>query len=233
MLALALAMAVGFTAMGSFSTVQEGAKVELHLSDYALGLVQALGAAIPLALFSIPIGILVDRFNRVRLLLFLAAVWTVGTMLTAVAPNLPLLLLARMLAGIGTTGALTAALSLGADLCAPDQRGRAMLIVTVGKTIGMATAFAVTGALFGWFVHDGPAWASGIAPWRSAHLTLTAISALLCLPLLLLREPPRREVEAGPGAPLKVVAAELWGRRRFLLPLFVGQVGVVWPTRRR
>lgn len=227
LLALALAMAVGFTAMGSFSTVQEGAKVQMHLSDYALGLVQALGAAIPLALFSIPVGIMVDRFNRVRLLLVLAAIWTAGTALTAVAPNLPVLLLARMMAGIGTTGALTAALSLGADLCAAHQRGRAMLIVTVGKTIGMATAFAVTGALFGWFLHGGSAWASGITPWRSAHATLAVISAVLCLPLLLLREPPRREVEAGPDAPFRVVAAELWSRRGFLAPLFVGQVSVV------
>ncbi|MEX7342273.1 hypothetical protein AB2C95_32195, partial [Pseudomonas aeruginosa] len=49
LLALALAMAVGFTMMGSFGTVQEGAKAELHLSDYTLSLIQGLSAALPLA----------------------------------------------------------------------------------------------------------------------------------------------------------------------------------------
>jgi MFS family permease len=56
---------------------------------------------------------------------------------------------------------------------------------------------------------------------------LAAISAVLLLPLLFLREPARREVEAAPDAPFRVVAAELWARRAFLGPLFAGQVAVV------
>lgn len=228
LLTLGLAMTVGFAVMTSFGTVQEGAKVEMHLSDAILGLVQGLAAAVPLVLFSIPIGILVDRTSRVRLLWILAAIWTAGTLVTALAPNVPLLFLGRMLAGIGTTGALTAALSLMADFCAPAQRGRGMLIVTLGKSLGTAGAFAMTGWLFGLFLHGAvPAWFGDIAPWRSAHVVLAILSALLILPLFVLREPPRQEVEAGPHAPFRTVARELWSRRRFLVPLFAGQVTVV------
>ena len=72
LLTLALAMLVGFVLMGSFSTVQEGAKAELGLSDVTLALIQGVGAAVPLVLFSIPIGILVDRCSRMRLM---AAAW--------------------------------------------------------------------------------------------------------------------------------------------------------------
>ena len=226
---LALAMATGFAAMGSFSTVQEGAKAELHLSDDMLALIQGLGAAVPLALFSIPIGILVDRFRRTRLLLALAGLWTVGTALTAIAPSIGVLILARMMTGIGTTGALTAALSIAADLCRPEERGRALLIVTLGKTAGVAAAFALVGVLFGMAASGGALarWWTGVPPWRSAHAALALLAALLFVPLLTLREPARRESQAGPHAPFRVVAAELWARRRFLLPLFVGQVGVV------
>ena len=39
---LALLIAVGFTAMGSFGLVQESAKTEMHLSDTALGMIQGL-----------------------------------------------------------------------------------------------------------------------------------------------------------------------------------------------
>lgn len=228
LLALALAMAIGFTMMGAFGTVQEGAKAELHLSDYTLSLIQGLSAALPLAIFSIPIGILVDRYNRVRLMIMLAFVWTLGTVLTGFANGVPMLFVARMLAGIGTTGALTAALSLCADFCVPTQRGRAMLIVNLGKSLGIALAFALSGALFGVFAHGAvPAWFAGLMPWRSVHLCLSIVSLLAILPLFALREPDRQEVAAGTHAPFKVVAGELWARRVFLIPLFIGQISVV------
>ena len=70
--AISLAIAAGFTAMMSFGTVQEAAKVEMGLSDAVLGLIQGVSAAVPLVLFSIPIGILVDRANRIRLFIALA-----------------------------------------------------------------------------------------------------------------------------------------------------------------
>ncbi|WP_380783538.1 MFS transporter [Sphingomonas sp. R86520] len=228
LLALALAMAIGFTMMGAFGTVQEGAKAELHLSDYTLSLIQGLSAALPLAVFSIPIGIMVDRYNRVRMMIALAFVWTVGTLLTGLAHSVPPLFVARMLTGIGTTGALTAALSLCADFCVPTQRGRAMLIVNLGKSLGIALALALSGALFGLFAHgSAPAGFAGMMPWRSVHLCLAAVSALAILPLFLLREPARQEVAAGAHAPFKIVAGELWARRVFLIPLFIGQISVV------
>ncbi|HVF93813.1 MAG TPA: MFS transporter [Sphingomonas sp.] len=228
LVALALAMMLGFAMLGSFGTVQEGAKAEMGLSDYTLSLIQGLSAALPLALFSIPIGILVDRHNRVRIMIVLVATFVAGTFLTALSNSVWLLFVARMLTGIGTTGALTAALSLCADLCPPAQRGRALLVVNLGKSLGQAMAFGLTGALFGLFVHGGaPAWFWHAAPWRSAHLTLALLGLVFMIPLLLLREPARHEVAAGTHAPFRVVAGELWARRAFLLPLFMGQVSVV------
>lgn len=226
LLVLALAMAVGFAQMGSFSTVQEGAKAELGLSDVTLGLIQGGSAAVPLVLFSIPIGILVDRWNRMRLLLLFSAVAVCGSLLTAIAANVPTLFVARMMTGIATTGGLTAALSLAADMCAPAQRGRAMLLVTLGKSLGVACAFALVGWLFGLFSGGFTLLGTGL-PWRATHIALAAVAALASLPLLLLAEPVRLEVAAGPRAAFRVVAHQLWARRAFLIPLFLGQVSVV------
>jgi MFS family permease len=228
LLLLALVTAIGFTAMQSFGVVQEGAKAELALSDQNLGMVQGLGAAVPMVLFSIPIGVLVDRYNRVRLMAALAILWTAGTLLTALAPGVAVLVAARMMTGIGTTGALTCALSLCADLCVPEQRGRALLIVNLGKSLGLAAAFVLSGWLFGVFAgRAGPALLNAWAPWRATHIALAALSALLLTPLFLMREPQRREVESSTTAPFRVVAHELWSRRAFLGPLFAGQVAVV------
>lgn len=225
---LSLSMVSGFTLMQSFGIMAESAKAELGLSDMALGTVQGVAAAVPLVLLSIPIGILVDRGNRVRLLILMAGAWTLGTVVTAAAPSAAVLFVGRMLTGIGTTGALTAVLSLSADLCLPDQRGRAMLINTLGKQLGIAAGFAFAGALLGWFGGlGGPVWFGDIAPWRSAQWSLAVLSGLLILPLFFLREPARHEVEQSTRAPFKVVAGELWSRRAFLVPLFIGQTSVV------
>ncbi|MDP1027566.1 MFS transporter [Sphingomonas sp. KR1UV-12] len=226
LLILALAMLLGFAMMQSFGTVQEGAKAEMGLSDYTLSLIQGLSAALPLALFSIPIGILVDRHNRVRIMIALVATFVAGTWLTAFATGPWLLFVARMLAGVGTTGALTAALSLCADLCAPAQRGRALLIVGLGKSLGQAAAFGLVGLFFGWFVGN-PGLLGGLAPWRGSHALLAAVGTVAMLPLFLLREPARHEVAASTHAPFRIIVAELWGRRGFLLPLFLGQVSVI------
>src|SRR4029453_19238023 len=78
LLIISLAIAVGFTALQSFGIMAESAKRELGLSDTALALIQGGGAALPLLIFSIPIGVWVDRGNRVRLLLLMGAVWTAG-----------------------------------------------------------------------------------------------------------------------------------------------------------
>lgn len=226
LLALALATALGFTMLGSFQTVAEAAKLELGLNDYQLSLVQGVAAAVPLVLLSVPIGIAVDRVHRVRLMIILSLVWTLGTFLTALANGFAALFVARMLTSIGMTGALTAALSLSADYCLPAQRGRAALIVNLGKTLGQAGGFALTGAFFAWLA-SGAGWFGDATAWRGEHYALAIVSAALTLPLLFLREPARLEVEAAPGAPFAVVWRELWARRGFLGPLFLGQVSVV------
>lgn len=221
---LALVLAAGNAMLGVFSAVQEAAKAELALSDTQLGLLQGLAVSLPLAALSIPVGIAVDRANRVRLLLATSAAWTIGTLLTVWSTTLPALFTARMLAGLGANISTTIAISLAADLCLPAQRGRTLLLLTVGKYGGTALAFALGGWLFGHFAISG-GWL-GLSPWRAVHLVLGLGSAVLTLSILALREPPRLEAEAGQGAPLRVVAAELWARRAFLAPLFLGQLGV-------
>jgi MFS family permease len=217
---LAVVLAAGNTMMGAFSTVQEAARAELGLSDNQLGLLQGLAVSIPLALLSIPVGLAVDRLNRVRILFITSAVWTLGTALTAAAPSLPLLFVARMLAGLGANISTAIAISIAADLCLPDQRGRTLLLLTVGKYAGTALAFALTGWLLG-LIPAGP------QAWRSVHLALAGISAVVTAAILLMREPPRLEQEVAAGAPLRAVAGELWSYRRFLIPLFLGQTAVL------
>src|SRR3546814_4931614 len=88
-----------------------------------------------MVLFSIPIGILVDRRNRVRLTIGLALLWTLGTSLTAFAPSAGLLTAARMLVGIGSTGSLTAALSLCADFRSEEHTSELQSLMRISYAV--------------------------------------------------------------------------------------------------
>ena len=64
-----------------------------------------------------------------------------------------------------------------------------------------------------------------MVPWRATHLVVGLGGALLILPLFLLREPARHEVEVTNATVATVLRAVL-AKHRFLVPLFVGQIGV-------
>lgn len=216
LVALTLAALLAFLMIGSFSAVQEAAKAELRLSDIQLSLAQGMSAAVLLVALSIPVGALVDRFNRLNLLRTMALIWTLGTLATAYATGPVSLFAARMAASIGIAGALTAAISIAADISAPESRGRTLLILTLGKVAGQAAGFGLTGALYGWLARD----------WRTTHIALAAIGVALALPLFLMREPARKEVATTLGAPLRAGLGELWKRRHWLLPIFAGGAAV-------
>lgn len=224
LLLLAITVASGSALQGAFSTVQEAAKADLHLTDTQMGLVQGLATSIPLAVLSVPLGLLVDRSHRVRILIVMAVAWIIGAALTAYAQSFAMLFASRMLAGLGASTAITVAISLAADMCPPTQRGRSMLILNLGKWLGTAAAFALGGWLFGRF--DASPFA-GLAPWRGVHLALAIGAGVAILPVLLLREPARGERSSVEPLPIKAVFARLWSMRPFLVPLFGGQVGVV------
>jgi MFS family permease len=101
-----------------------------------------------------------------------------------------------------------------------------MLFVSMGNTFGPALAFVGGGALVTAFAGDLDLPGLALTPWRETALVIGIASAVLLIPQMLVREPVRHEVENA-GASLKAMARALWARRRFLLPLFVGQISVI------
>lgn len=225
LLLLALTIASASAMRSVFSPLQEVVARDLHFTDFQVSLIQGVGASLPVAILSIPIGRLTDRGTRARLLLALSALWTIGTIGTVFAADFWQMFLARTLAGVGAMCSLTVAISMAADLSAPSQRGRSLLALSIGNMAGAAAAFALGGALLGYYLHAPPILA-GLAPWRSVHGAFAVASLFVTVLLLALREPARREVEnAAPQ--LRVALNELWARRNLLAPLFLGQVTVV------
>lgn len=209
-----------------FSPVQEAAKLELGLTDNQIALIQGLAAAIPVAILALPLGWLTDHYNRARLMLILAVCWTTGMIGSAFANSFETLFVARALAGVGTMSLIPVAISVVADLSAPTLRGRAMLFVGIGNTVGPAMAFIAGAALFTAFSGGLDLPGVTLSPWREASLVIGLLSLLLLLPQLLLREPGRHEVETTSNS-LTLMIKAIAKRWKFLLPLFVGQISVI------
>lgn len=220
-----IVLVAGMVRLG-FSPVQEAAKAELALSDDQIGLIQGLAAALPVALLALPLGWLTDHWRRTRLMQILAVCWTAGMIGTAFADSFATLFVARMLAGVGTMSLIPVAISVLADLSAPTTRGRAMLFLGMGNTLGPALAFIAGGSLFTAFSGSLDIPGLGLAPWREAMLTIGLVSLTMLAPQFFLREPGRHEVEAQ-GASLRLMIQALLRRRKFLLPLFIGQISVI------
>lgn len=226
LITLAITIFNAFAMRGVFAPVQEVAQRELGLSDVQISLVQGLAASIPIALLSVPLGVITDRGHRVRLLLVLGLVWTLGTVATAFVTEFYTLFAARMLASIGAMCAVPVAISIAADMSSPETRGRSLLLLSIGNMAGVAAAFAAGGAVLGALEH-APTLLPGLTPWRGVHVVFAIASFALLLPLVLLREPARQEVGEAAHLPLKAALGAIWRRRALLAPLFLGQVSVV------
>lgn len=226
---VATTMGLSLTALYMFNGIQESVKAEMHFTDFQMSLIEGVAVAIPLFVCGIPVGLLVDRINRMRVLIAMTLLWVIGALGTAWAPDLGWLFFARILAATAGSAMLTTAVSLASDLSPPEHRGQAMQVMNVGKLIFSAAALPIGAVLVSWFIHSHPlpAWLHAPTPWRAAHIVLAAIGIVLSIILLFLREPARHEVSAGLGAPVRVVMGELWARRSYLGPLLFGQVGIL------
>lgn len=218
---LTLTLFSAITAGGLLAPLQEAAKADLHIDDLQLALIVGTASAVPVAILSIPLAWMVDHHTRTRLLIILASLWAIGTIATAFVQDFYQLFAARFVAGLGAGTAFPVVVSLLADVCMPDRRGRSMLLLSIGAWGGAAAAFALGGSLFGYLSSHPGSGLLGLAPWRESHLLVGIGAAILVLPLFFIREPQRHEVEQTSIAIGPALRA-FWKRRNFLGPLFIG-----------
>ena len=110
-----------------------------------------------------------DRFDRKRILLFLYAGFTVGTVLCAVAPGYLTLVVARAVAGAfgGIAGANV--LAIVGDAFAEERRGRAM-----GAVMSAFSCASIAGVPAG-------LWLANLLGWRTPFAILGGVSTAVLL----------------------------------------------------
>ena len=164
-------------------------KSELHLTDTQLGMMGGLAFAIFYSTLGLPIAWLADRFSRKWIETIALAIWSGFTALCGMATGFTSLFVARLGVGIGEAGGVAPAFSMIADYYPPEQRARALSILTLGVPIGSALGLFIGGFLAAEY------------GWRFAFIAL-GVAGLVFAPIfaILVREPKRGAFDPPPAA---------------------------------
>jgi MFS family permease len=162
---------------------------DLNLSDTQLGMLTGLMFALFYTLFGIPVAMLADRKNRIRLIAASCALWSFFTILSGGARSFGELALARIGVGIGEAGCSPPSYSILSDYFPPEQRGRAFAIYALGVPFGSFLGTFVGTRIYAEY------------GWRSAFL-VAGLAGLVLAPILLavVREPERGRFDPQPNA---------------------------------
>jgi MFS family permease len=157
----------------------------LHIGNTKIGLLNSVALLVG-AVAVIPVGLLVDRVRRIPMLAVSIVLWSLATLLSAVAPSYSSLLLTRVGLGAVAATAGPAIASLTGDYFPSRERGRVYGYILSGEIAGTAAGFLVSGtvasllswrvaffllALPGFFLARG-LWRTVPEPLRGGHSRL-------------------------------------------------------------
>ncbi|HWD66268.1 MAG TPA: MFS transporter [Solirubrobacteraceae bacterium] len=118
----------------------------LNIGPTEIGLLSSVTLLVG-AIFTIPVGLMVDRVKRMPLLTVSVVLWSGASILGGVAGNYEDLLLSRLLLGAVIATAGPAIASLTGDYFAADDRGRVWAYILGGEIAGTAIGFILMGSI--------------------------------------------------------------------------------------
>jgi MFS family permease len=149
-----------------------------HIGNTKIGLLSSVALLVG-AVFTIPVGMLVDRIKRVPMLSLSILLWSIASLLSAFAGSYSSLLLTRLLLGAVTATAGPAIASLTGDYFPARERGRVYAYILGGEIAGTAVGFIVSGSV-------------AAITWRAAFLLLAIPGFFLARELYRTVPEPRR-----------------------------------------
>lgn len=207
LLVLTLANVSGLVDRQVLALLVEPIKRDLSISDTQVSLLMGLSFVLFYSLLGLPVGVLVDRYSRRRIVAIGAALWSGMTMLCGFAHSYSQLLFLRMGVGIGEATLGPSAVSLLGDAFPRDRRGRAMSVFALGTFLGAGLAYLIGAYVAAMSTEPAivllPVLGS-IRSWQLVFLIVGAPGLIVATLALTLKEPDR-----GPGGGQAAVS-EVW-----------------------
>ncbi|MEO6152910.1 MAG: MFS transporter [Croceibacterium sp.] len=170
-------------------------KADLKIGDAELGLLYGTLFSLFYALFSLPLGRLVDGWIRTRLLAICVLAWSGFAGLSAFANSFAMLGVSRLGVGVGEAAAQPAANSIIFDTFPRARRGTAMAAMGVATALGLGLSMTLGGVVAGWWDARFPGGAFGFSGWQAAFIIAALPGLLLAWLIYRLPEPVRGGVD--------------------------------------
>ena len=147
-------LALSSAQISTIGAVAPQLESSLRLDNTQIGLLNSVTLIVG-AVAVIPVGLIVDRIRRIPVLSISIALWSVATILGAIASTYGTLLLTRVILGVVSASAGPAIASLTGDYFPSRERGRVYGYILTGEILGTAVGFVICGnaaSAFGWRV---------------------------------------------------------------------------------
>jgi len=208
-------------------------KADTGASDTQMGLLSSAFTWV-YALMALPLGFLVDRRGRTKLVAIGVFLWSLATVWTGLAKSFTQLFAARMSVGVGEAVLSPAAFSMIGDSFPKERRGTPIAVYSMALVIGAAIANLLSGGIIKWARTVGevtlPVFGE-IATWQFIFIVVGLPGFVIALIFLLLREPPRIESSPREGAKLTDALewiVERWATFLTFVSIFMCMVAVAY-----
>ena len=182
-------------------------------------------------IFSIPFGRIVDKVNRVRVLIGGIIIWSVATAACGFSKNSWQLVLSRSGVGAGEAALTPASWSIISDLFPVEKRSFPMSIYLMGPYIGQGLSLLFGAQILRIYNEPVTLFESIIVqPWQIIFLIIAVPGVILGLFMFALRDPERKEVlvsEEGDKDSIQEVFSYVIKNIGAYMPLLIGSAFIV------
>ena len=207
-------------------------KEDMGLTDFEISFIQGWGFVLAYIIFSIPFGRIVDKVNRVRVLIGGIIIWSVATAACGFSKNSWQLVLSRSGVGAGEAALTPASWSIISDLFPVEKRSFPMSIYLMGPYIGQGLSLLFGAQILRIYNEPVTLFESIIVqPWQVIFLIIAIPGVILGLLMFALKDPVRKEVlvsekEEGKDS-IKEVFAYVINNIGAYMPLLIGSAFIV------
>ena len=194
-LILLLAFTFSFVDRQVLNLLVEPIRADLQVSDTQISFLQGFAFAFTYILMSIPLGRMVDKFNRVGIMIGGVLVWSATTVACGLSRQYSHLLFVRFGVGAGEAALTPAAWSVLADYFRPNQLARPISVYLMGPYLGAGLAMIAGAEVLDWSrdVEEVRLPLVGVvAPWQATFIAVGLPGILIAALLATIREPERK-----------------------------------------
>jgi MFS family permease len=188
---LVIAVLLAYVDRQIISLLVDAIRRDLALSDTQIGLLQGPAFAFFYAGAAIPLGWVVDKRNRLRILFTGVLLWSAATAASAFTTHFSTLLLCRIGVALGEASLIPGVFSLLGDYFSPQRRATVFGIYMAVIMVGTSAAMGIGAIALRLLEHSHMSLGALNAPWRLAFVCVAAPGPLVALILCTLHEPRR------------------------------------------